>query len=208
MGRGEMIDGPIGRMPRQAGGQGFDRYRMREAFSRARRPGPFGPGMRGPARGPYRGGIQRMREIIASTALDGLDMTDATYRSVYLPIVRDSVPRSLEVFDFAEPTLVVGKRESSNSPNQALYLMNNPFVIGRSEALANRLTREQQTTADRVQHAFLLTYGRPPTSGERSAMVAFARRFERAGDRDQQGLSTLAALCQSLFAAAEFRYID
>ena len=68
-----------------------------------------------------------------------LDMEDAKYRSVYLPVVRDHEPRSLDVFDFADSSSVTGTRESSNTANQALFMLNNPFVIQQSEALAKRL---------------------------------------------------------------------
>ncbi len=60
---------------------------------------------------------------------------------------------------------------------------------------------------EQVEQAFLLTYGRPPTSGERAATAEFARKFASdSGRTGRQG--TLAALCQSLFASAEFRYVD
>ena len=62
------------------------------------------------------------------------------YRSVYLPIVRDFVPSCLEVFDFAEPSLVVANRDATNVPSQALYLMNNSFVIEQAKALAHRIS--------------------------------------------------------------------
>ncbi|MEM6364799.1 MAG: PSD1 and planctomycete cytochrome C domain-containing protein, partial [Planctomycetota bacterium] len=44
-------------------------------------------------------------------AQNQLDMEDANFRSVYLPIVRDAVPRALEVFDFADASTVTGTRE-------------------------------------------------------------------------------------------------
>lgn len=173
-------------------------------------------------------------------------MTDAKYRSVYLPVVRDEEPRSLEVFDFAEPSMVVGTRESSNTANQALYMMNNPFVIGQSEALASRVVEGSLRVADQIESAFMLVYGRPPSGGERRAAATFfnsfsaatppgagqfgagqaaagqppqfpPRRFRagqfragqfRAGRYVAGGTETLTAFCQSLFAAAEFRYID
>ena len=136
-----------------------------------------------------------------------LDVEDATYRSVYMPVVRDEVPRSLYVFDFAEPSMVIGTRESSNTPNQSLYMMNNPFVIGRSEEFAKRLGEEYSTVAEQVKMAFVLAYGRPPTSGERAATAKFISSLKN-GNRRNISESTLAVVCQSLFAAAEFRYID
>ena len=44
-----------------------------------------------------------------------LDMEDAKFRSVYLPIVRDEEPRSLAVFDFADSSAIIGQRESSHT---------------------------------------------------------------------------------------------
>ena len=131
-----------------------------------------------------------------------LDMNDAKFRSVYLPIVRDEVPRSLEVFDFPDAATVTGKRETSSTANQALYLMNNSFVLSQSNAFAKRLQSESPKVSDQLSSAFILAYGRPPTSGERSATARFIRDFGGArGDM-------LTTFCQSLFASAEFRYID
>ncbi len=75
-----------------------------------------------------------------------LDMEDAKYRSVYLPIVRDNEPRSLDVFDFADSSSVTGTRETSNTANQALFMLNNPFVIQQSEAFASRAMRSEANT--------------------------------------------------------------
>ena len=135
-----------------------------------------------------------------------LDMEDAKFRSVYLPIVRDEVPRSLEVFDFADASSIIGTRESSSTANQALYMMNNPFVIAQSDAFAQRIAKESKRSADQLEYAFVLAYGRPPTSGERSATASFWRSF--AMPSQQSNGEALSALCQSLFASAEFRFID
>ena len=137
-----------------------------------------------------------------------LDMESAKFRSVYLPIVRDEEPRSLGVFDLADSGAITGQRESSNTANQSLYMMNNPFVMQQSEAFANRLAKASSNPTAQIESAFLLTYGRPPTAGERSATSAFIRQFSSSTSVRDRGAATMAALCQSLFASAEFRYID
>ena len=71
---------------------------------------------------------------------DGQDL----HRAVYLPVVRDQVPDSLSLFDFADPSLVTGDRASTSGPSQALYLMNNPFIIRQAEAAADRLRASAQ----------------------------------------------------------------
>ena len=72
--------------------------------------------------------------------IDGFEKT-SPHRSVYLPIVRKQVPNSLDIFDFADPSAGMGKRETTTVPSQALYLMNSEFVRTQSEAMARRLRR-------------------------------------------------------------------
>jgi hypothetical protein len=151
------------------------------------------------------------RSSLRTSLLNGskrVDMVDARYRSIYLPIIRDQLPRCLEVFDFAEPTLVIGQREASNTPNQALFLLNNEFVLRQSEALASRIAREVATPSQRLEHAFRLVYGRPPSQAELEAVNLFLREFGRELRPGERGERSLAALCQALLASAEFRLID
>jgi len=135
-------------------------------------------------------------------------MEGAKFRSVYLPIVRDEEPRSLAVFDFADTSAITGKRESSNTANQALYMMNNRFVIQQSESFARRIAKQSSLQKEQIEQAFLLTYGRLPTSDERSVIASFMREYTLSTGIHTRRESTLSAFCQSLFASAEFRYID
>ena len=134
------------------------------------------------------------------------------FRSVYLPILRDNLPRALEVFDFAEPGLVVGKRESSNTPSQGLYLLNNNFVRRQSRKMAERLIAEADTTESRIRLAFQYAYGRPPTDAESSTAYEFYSNFDvsrRYRERESAvELKKLSALTQSILASAEFRYTN
>ncbi|MEM7013275.1 MAG: PSD1 and planctomycete cytochrome C domain-containing protein [Verrucomicrobiota bacterium] len=129
-----------------------------------------------------------------------LDMMDATFRSVYLPHVRNETPRSLDVFDPADSNAIVGDRATSDTADQALYLLNNPFVLAQSRAFAKRLESEASNPVEQIRLAFLLAYGRPPTPSESQGASGFLRDMRDAED-------PLALLCQSLFASAEFRYI-
>ena len=65
----------------------------------------------------------------------GFEYTD-TRRSVYVPVFRNALPEIFEAFDFAPPTMVVGKRNISTVPTQALFLLNHPFVHDQSRAAA------------------------------------------------------------------------
>ncbi len=137
-----------------------------------------------------------------------LDMINAKYRSVYLPIVRGESPRVLEVFDFAEPSMVVGERESSNTPNQSLFMLNNPFVIAQSEALARLVYQSSEDRSEQIQTLFRLVYSRDPRPSELAAIRSFIDTFEVDGDQRTRAVRTYVAICQSLFASADFRYVN
>jgi hypothetical protein len=134
------------------------------------------------------------------------DLDGSVYRSVYLPVLRDRLPDVLDLFDFAEPSLVTGDRETTNVPVQALYLMNSPFVQARSKALAARLVREADSEKDRIRRAFLLCYCRNPTDKELAAAKGFIENAMKSGTASTD--AAWSALCQALLCTAEFRNID
>ena len=82
-------------------------------------------------------------------------------RSVYLPLLRTIVPKSLEVFDFAEQGLVTGARDTTTVPTQALYLLNDSFVRKQALSLAELLVAKADVTDDqRIDEAYLRILGR------------------------------------------------
>lgn len=138
------------------------------------------------------------------------DLDGSRHRSVYLPVLRDRLPDVLDLFDFAEPSLVTGDRETTNVPVQALYLMNSPFVQARSQALAERLLREADNGESRIRDAFLLCFSRLPDDREKILAAEFLSEVNspRSGDEEKRRRQILAAYCQALLSTAEFRNLD
>jgi mono/diheme cytochrome c family protein len=136
------------------------------------------------------------------------DLDGSLHRSVYLPIVRDRLPDILDLFDFAEPSLVTGDREVTNVPVQALYLMNSPFVQDRAAALARRVMQSAPDRATRVRHAFGWCFNRHPDAREMALAESFFKSTDSAGESDAGSLNRMDAYCQALLASAEFRNID
>ena len=134
-----------------------------------------------------------------------LDMEEAKFRSVYLPIVRNEVPRSMEVFDFAAADTITGVRETSQTAGQALYMLNNEFVVGQSQAVAKRIRNSASTLPLQVNLAFQVILARQPTSAEQKMSTKFLRSYAQQSDTD---LDSFEAFCQSLFSTAEFRIVD
>lgn len=146
-------------------------------------------------------------------------------RSIYLPIIRDQVAEPLAVFDFPDASLVSGRREESNVPSQALFLLNDDEVVSLARSFADRVARLPGKTPDRLAAAFEMALGRVPGPAERSASNAFWADFSRrharrlaaatpAGRRGEANVAeqaeslVLTAYCQALFATAEFRHLD
>ncbi|MEM7011894.1 MAG: PSD1 and planctomycete cytochrome C domain-containing protein [Verrucomicrobiota bacterium] len=144
----------------------------------------------------------------------GFEFT-SPHRSVYLPIVRKQVPDSLDIFDFADPSTSVGKRETTTVPSQALFLMNSDFVRDQAEAMAHRLI-DNEDIEKRHQGvaAFYFVYGRPPSKDEtRKSSAFFVKSMEFASqevgdDRDAAYREALTNFCHALLTSADFLYIN
>jgi hypothetical protein len=147
-----------------------------------------------------------------------------TARSVYLPIARGLLPDALAVFDFPEPDFVSGRRETTNVPSQALFLLNSPFIAFAAQKLGERVVAAYPGVANggdgaanlaqRVQLAFQLVLSRAPSEAEQQAALNFFTKFPvspTAGD--VRAVSTDSAtvawtsFCRVLFASAEFRLL-
>jgi hypothetical protein len=136
------------------------------------------------------------------------DLDGSTQRSVYLPVIRDRLPDVLELFDFAEPSLVTGERETTNVPTQALYLMNSPFVAQRAMSLSKRLMGETPLTEEQIRLAFQLCFSREPLPEEEARAMEYLNSPPLAADGKEKPATLLESFCQALFATAEFRNLD
>ncbi len=135
-------------------------------------------------------------------------------RSVYIPIFRNRLHEVLDVFDVADPNLVVGRRANSTRATQALFLMNSPFVMKQAEHAAARLLKmdslNDQTA--RLNYVYWQTLGRKPRPSEHAASWAFLQTAVTNPDGDQNSppdeLVRWAGIYHALFACLDFRYLD
>ncbi|MBX3733070.1 MAG: PSD1 domain-containing protein [Verrucomicrobiae bacterium] len=115
---------------------------------------------------------------------------DFPKRSVYLPVPRDVVPEELSLFDFPNPNLVSSRRESTTTPSQALYLMNNPFVQSESVHLARRILATQGSDDSRVREVYKTALLREPTPPE----IKRAQQFLKEQEANYLGSDDLSSL--------------
>jgi hypothetical protein len=138
-----------------------------------------------------------------------VSVDSSSRRSLYLPIIRGNLPSLLVTFDFADPDLLVGRREATNVPAQALTLLNNPEVTELCAAVAQRLleTHRTESTAARLEALYRWLLQRDPDAEERSMVLKFLR--QRGGEDDEAAeQESWALLAQTLVASTEYRFLD
>jgi hypothetical protein len=98
----------------------------------------------------------------------------ARRRTVYGVIDRISLPGFYRYFDFPSADCHVPERHETIIPQQALFMMNNSFVMDQAYALAHRANIESLTSpAERIEALYRVAYGRPPTAEELSLGLQF-----------------------------------
>ncbi len=102
---------------------------------------------------------------------------DRYRRGIYTKMQRTAPYPQLLVFDAPDPNLMCARRERSNSPLQALTLLNDPVFVEAAKALARRVLLEAPSGGRaRLDLAFRLCYGRPPAPGEIDRTASYLER--------------------------------
>jgi hypothetical protein len=88
-------------------------------------------------------------------------------RAVYRFVVRGGERIFLDSFDCPDPAVATPQRSVSNTPLQALSLMNNQFVLRQAGFLAERIEAETGTERRRqIARLYELLFQREPSAKE------------------------------------------
>ena len=100
---------------------------------------------------------------------------DRYRRGLYTFLQRTSPFAQLVTFDLPDTSRSCSRRERTNTPLQALTLLNDPVFVEMAVALADRVAREIPANDDprRLDRAWQLTVGRLPTAAERDRLLAY-----------------------------------
>jgi hypothetical protein len=126
-------------------------------------------------------------------------------RSVYAYVDRQNLPGTFQAFDFASPEQHTPQRYVTTVPQQALYLMNSPFVIAQAKAVMARPDVVWAMSAgERVRRVYRAVLGRDPTAAETWLAVGFVR----SDDPPPAGLTRWEQFAQVLLLSNEFAFVD
>jgi mono/diheme cytochrome c family protein len=97
-------------------------------------------------------------------------------RTLYGFIDRLNLQSFYRTFDFANPDSTTGKRYNTTVPQQALYMMNSPFVVENARELIRRPeVAAVPDEAKRVRLVYREVYGRWPSTEEVSLALDFLK---------------------------------
>ena len=102
------------------------------------------------------------------------DHGDKLYRrGLYTFIKRTVPPPSMMIFDASNRDQCEVKRSRTNTPLQALIMMNDPTILEASVALADYLTQKEEKPEAAVTDAFLRIINRHPAKQEQDILLAY-----------------------------------
>jgi hypothetical protein len=97
-------------------------------------------------------------------------------RGLYTYWQRTFLQPSLLAFDASTREECTVERPRSNTPQQALVLMNDPTYVEASRVFAGRIVRSSKKTPDQIQTAYRLALQRPATSEEVAILTTLYER--------------------------------
>ena len=134
-------------------------------------------------------------------------------RSLYLKMTLMEPPRFLAIFNQPLPKLTVGKRDATNVPDQALTLLNDPFVVAMAEIWSKCLLEDGATSpTTRLTQMFATAFSRPPTDAEVDRLLRLADRSANARGFDTNATMNCQPVWQdvahAIFNLKEFIYVQ
>jgi hypothetical protein len=128
-----------------------------------------------------------------------------TRRTIYALIDRQNLPSLFRTFDFANPDTSSQRRFHTTVPQQALFLMNSPFVIAQARALVHRSEVEAaENPGAKVSILYHLTLQRPPARWE----LRVGEQFIATQRHADAALAPLEQYAQVLLLSNEVEFVD
>ncbi len=108
-------------------------------------------------------------------------------RGLYIQFLRTTPYPMLMNFDAPDSNVACTRRQRSNTPLQALNLLNDPVFFEAAQGLANRLLRQVRgPVTERINYGFQLAVGREATASEKDKLAGFFAKQKQVFARDAE----------------------
>jgi len=146
----------------------------------------------------------RLDLTVGGKPVDLFKVPFTTRRSIYGFIDRSNLPGTFRVFDVASPDQHSPQRFQTTVPQQALFLLNSPFVAEQAKALANRSEVVTARTIDeKLTNLYRIALGRNPNREE----LAIGREFIGM-EKVNTAFGRWEQFAQVLLLSNEFAFVD
>ncbi len=147
-------------------------------------------------------------ETMGGPSVEMVNPPKSRRRSVYGYIERQNLPGFFRTFDFASPDNHTSQRFMTTVPQQALFLLNSPFMVEMAAALSrcDDLKDIDQVPA-KINALFRATLGREPSTEELAAAQEFLGDTPAKPENKDQHQRWLR-FAQALMLTNEFAFVD
>lgn len=128
------------------------------------------------------------------------DHGDAIYRRGLYTFIKLTVPPpSMMIFDASNRDQCEAKRASTNTPLQALTMLNDPTILEASRVLAEKLSTHSKNLEDKIIEAFERIVIRKPSRFEKNKLVNYC-------EQQIELLKSKPLMVKNALAIGEFRH--
>ena len=113
-------------------------------------------------------------------------------RGLYIFYQRTVPYPMLATFDAPDAYVTCTRRERSNTPLQALTLLNDPVFVECAQALGKRVVEQSgPSSLERINHVVRVCLGRDPDAIERTHLMTLYNRLKESAELDRDSVEKL-----------------
>ena len=135
----------------------------------------------------------------------------STRRTIYGYIDRQNLPDEFRAFDFASPDTSSPRRFFTTVPQQALFLMNSPFIIQQAQHVVERPDfHSAKTDRDKIKLLYEWAYQRQPSKEEIDWATQFVQSTSSPSEpsKDRKPLTSWQKYAQVILMSNELVFVD
>jgi len=147
----------------------------------------------------------RLDATIGGRGVNLFSQPFTTRRTVYGTIDRQDLPSTFRVFDLATPDASASSRPNTTVPQQALYMLNHPFIVEQAAKLVERaeIAKHPAEAERNITAMYQFAFARKPEADEVAIGKGFIEREAASGEG-----KAWQKYARALLMSNEFVFVD